>query len=210
MVGTTQLWTLVRAERETLCEFLGNLEQDQWQQESQCPPWTVRHIVAHIAAAGSTATGAWLANMLRSGFNTDRHNARLLEKFLGDSPDQTFENFRNSCDNSIAPLNSVPGLLGEVVVHSQDIAVPLGITLQPGAEAVWEVAEFFVSNNFAVNSKTLAKGLKIVAVDQEFTVGTGPEVRGKLLDIVMVLAGRRHGLAQLDGDGVQELQRRLG
>ncbi|PMQ21660.1 maleylpyruvate isomerase family mycothiol-dependent enzyme [Glutamicibacter arilaitensis] len=209
-MDTTQLWSLVRAERETLCEFLGNLDQSHWQQESLCPPWTVRHIVAHIAAAGSTATGAWLANMLRSGFNTDRHNARLLEKFLGDSPDQTFDNFQNSCGNSIAALNPVPALLGEVVVHSQDIAVPLGITLQPGAESIREVAEFFVSDNFAVNSKTLAKGLKIVAVDQEFAVGTGPEVRGKLLDIVMVLAGRRHGLPQLEGDGVQELQRRLG
>lgn len=209
-MDATGRWSVVHGEREALFEILRNLDHDQWHKESLCPQWTVRHVVAHLAAAGSTATGAWMISMAGSGFNADRHNARLLKKFLGDSPVHTLENFRQSCNKSIAALNSIPGLLGEVLVHGQDITVPLGIELTPRPEAVRDVARFFVAKDFAVNSKSLAKSLKLVATDDTFASGVGPEVHGKLLDLVMALAGRRQYLVTLDGEGVGELKNRLG
>lgn len=203
-------WELLRAERGRLLALLEALDETQWNSGTLCEKWSVREVAAHLAAAGSTGTVAWLANMARSGFDTDRHNQRLLGKYLGESARQTLGNYQQSCRCSIAPLNSARGLLGEVLVHGQDIAVPLGAALEPGRAAIREVAGFFASRDFAVNSKSLAKGLALVGNDDSFSCGSGPVVRGKLLDLVMALAGRKQYLERLEGEGLAELSARLG
>ncbi|MGH3651946.1 maleylpyruvate isomerase family mycothiol-dependent enzyme [Glutamicibacter sp.] len=202
-------WELVHAERARLAELLGSLAPEQWIAPSLCANWQIRDVAAHLAAAGSTTTARWLVNMARSGFNADRHNERLLRKQLGNSPRQSLENFNRSAIKSIAPLNSVTGLLGEVVVHGQDIAEALDLPLAPERPALRAVAGFFASRDFAVNSKTLVKGLRMSAADDAFSYGDGPEVRGELLDLVLAMAGREQVLPRLQGEGVGELARRI-
>ncbi|UUX59887.1 maleylpyruvate isomerase family mycothiol-dependent enzyme [Glutamicibacter halophytocola] len=206
---STQLWELVRSERQRLSLLLNGLDPDQWQTTTLSQDWSVRYVAAHLAAAGSTGTGQWLLNMVLSGFSTDRHNDRLLKKYWGTSGKQTLENFNRSCNQSRAVFNSVPGLLGEIVVHGQDVAVALGLNLEPDPAAVHEVARFYSTQDFAVNSKTLIKGLKLIATDDSFTAGHGAVVRGQLLDLVMVMAGRPAFLQQLEGEAVEELRLRL-
>lgn len=202
-------WELVHAERAKLADLLGGLTPEQWIARSMCENWRVRDVAAHLAAAGSTTTARWLVNMACSGFNTGRHNERLLRKQLGASPRQTLENFNRTAAKSIAPLNSVTGLLGEVVVHGQDIAKALDVPLAPDPQALRAVAEFFASRDFAVNSATLVQGLRISAADDAFCSGNGPEVRGELLDLVLVMAGRKQVLPRLEGEGVGDLARRI-
>ncbi|MNW27328.1 hypothetical protein D3C74_41200 [compost metagenome] len=202
-------WELVHAERARLAGLLGSLAPEQWNAPSLCANWQIRDVAAHLAAAGSTSTARWLVNMARSGFNSDRHNERLLRPQLGDSARQTLDNFNRSASKSIAPLNSVTGLLGEVVVHGQDIAQALDLILRPEPTALRAVAGFFASKDFAVNSSTLVKGLRMSAADDAFSCGNGPEVRGELLDLVLAMAGREQVLPRLQGAGVGELARRI-
>ena len=147
--------------------------------------------------------------MVGAGFNADRHNARRLAQYLGETPEQTAQYFRSSVGSTVAPTKDYPAWLGEVIVHGQDIARPLGIDLAPDPAAVHEVARYFVAKDFAVNSRTLVKGLTLSATDADFGAGQGPLVRGPLLDLVMVMAGRASFLDGLDGDGVSELRSRL-
>lgn len=63
--------------------------------------------------------------MVASGFNAAKHNKRLLRRYLGASPEETLLIFRRSVDLRIAPTKDYAAFLGEVVVHSQDIARPL-------------------------------------------------------------------------------------
>src|SRR5690606_7782235 len=100
--------------------------------------------------------------------------------------------------------------LGEVLVHGQDIYHPLGITHAPPPEAVTAVAGFYARRDFAVDSASVAKGLNLRASDGPFEAGTGPEVSGPTLALVMALAGRAAFLDQLEGPGVAELARRIG
>ncbi|UXN31663.1 maleylpyruvate isomerase family mycothiol-dependent enzyme [Glutamicibacter sp. M10] len=202
-------WELVGIERAKLAEILGNLSTQQWQESTLCDQWQVRDVVAHLAAAGATGTGAWLVNMLSSGFNTDRHNDRLLGRYLGSDPEATRENFEQTVHKTVAPLNSAHGLLTEIIVHGQDIAVPLGIKLEPSRQSLRLVASFMATKNFAVNSHTLVKDLRISATDYPFAHGEGPAVTGKLLDLVMVMAGRKNFVAKLDGEGAAQIGRRL-
>nr|WP_231939187.1 hypothetical protein [Brevibacterium sandarakinum] len=117
--------------------------------------------------------------------------------------------FRNAVPATVAPTKDYPAFLGEVIVHGQDIARPLGVDLDPDAEAVLEVARFFAAKDFAVNSRTLVKGLSLNADDADFSVGDGPTVSGELIDLVMAMAGRSDACDMLTGDGVDELRQRM-
>lgn len=203
------LWALTHAERSRVADMLDGLTPEQWRARSLCTAWTVEQVAAHLSAAANTGTWAWIRSIVRAGFNADRHNARLLARYLGDTPDETAQGFRRSVTNTVAPTRDYAAGLGEVIVHGQDIARPLGIDLVPDPAAVHEVAIFFAAKDFAVNSRRLVKGLTLEATDADFNTGRGPSVRGHLLNLVMAMAGRSDYLAQLEGEGVAELRRRL-
>ncbi len=207
---TLELWDMIHAERMRLAEELDELSGEQWNSCSLCTEWTVEQVVAHLTAAAHTGKAAWIRSIVRAGFDADKHNARLLKQYLGGGPRETLELFRRSVPLTTAPTKDLPAFLGEVVVHGQDIARPLGIGLAPDPVAVLEVARFFVTKDFAVKSRSLVEGLRLEADDAPFASGKGPEVRGNLLDLVMAMAGRRDYLEELRGDGVAELRRRLG
>lgn len=202
-------WSLIHAERARLADLLDGLTAEQWDTRSLCDEWTVEQVVAHLSAVGNTGTFAWIRSILRAGFNVRAHNNRLLARRLGVDPDETLAEFRRTIPLTIAPTKDLAAFLGEIVVHGQDIAHPLGIELSPDPEGVLEVARFFAARDFAVRSKTLVKDLRLEAVDASFAVGSGPLVRGRLLDLVMAMAGRPVYCAALDGDGVAEIRRRL-
>lgn len=82
----------------------------------------------------------------------------------------------------------------DVLVHGQDIAVPLGIErTMPTAHAV-VVAERLWKMGFPFNARRRFPNVSFTATDADFSVGDGDVVRGPIQDIVMTLSGRRAGL----------------
>ncbi|MGO3072367.1 MAG: maleylpyruvate isomerase family mycothiol-dependent enzyme [Brevibacterium linens] len=208
-MNETEYWDLIHTERARLADLLSTLEPEQWALATLCADWTVEQVVAHLSVAANTGRWAWIRSIVRAGFDPAKHNARLLERSLGGSPEGTLAKFHSSISLTIAPTKDFPAFLGEVIVHGQDIARPLELDLIPDAEATVEVARYFASKDFAVNSKTLVKGVRLSAVDADFESGSGPQVAGRLLDLVMAMAGRPEALADLTGSGVAELRRRM-
>lgn len=204
-----EYWRLIHAERTRVADMLDGLTTEQWRARSLCVAWTVEQTAAHLTAAANTGLFAWLRSMAFAGFNADRHNARRLFEHLGATLRETAEGFRESATLTIAPTKDYAAWLGEVIVHGQDIARPLGIDLVPDPAAVLEVAAFFAAKDFAVNSRRVVAGLTLEASDSDFCVGSGPLVRGPLLHLVMAMAGRRDYCAELTGEGVTELCRRI-
>lgn len=207
-MSAAQLWSHIHEERARVLGVLEDLEPHQWQAASRCTEWTVEDVVAHLSAAANTGTWAWIRSILRARFNADRHNQRLLTRYRGANPQETLEIYRRSVANTIAPTKDLPAYLGEVIVHGQDIARPLELSLAPDPAAVLEVAQFYVAKDFAVNSSRLVRGLRVEADDAEFRAGDGPSVRGSLLELVLAMAGRSEDMRALSGDGVVELRRR--
>lgn len=208
-MSETDYWAMIHAERARLVDVLDGLSAEQWQVESWCTGWSVEQVTAHLTAVASTGTWAWIRSMVRAGLRADRHNNRLLARRLGSTPAETLERHRRSVTNTIAPVNAYVALLGEAVVHGQDIVRPLGLELAPDPAALRKVARFFASKDFTVNSKTLVRGLALRADDADFEIGDGPMVHGRLIDLVLAMAGRPGAAAHLEGDGAIELRRRL-
>lgn len=208
-LATAECWDLIHAERARVMSMLDGLGLQQWRSGSLCTEWTVEQVTAHLTAAANTGTWAWLRSITFAGFNADRHNARRLAQYHGSTPQETGEKFRDSIMLTIAPTKDYAAWLGEVIVHGQDIARSLGIELTPDPSAVHEVAAFFAAKDFAVNSRKTIDGLLLESTDSDFNTGSGRIVRGPLLSLVMVMAGRAEYVEELEGDGVAVLRRRI-
>ena len=204
-----ELLTWTQQARRGLAEDLGNLTARDWRSPSLCPGWDVEHVVAHLTAAASTTQLAWLRSIVLSGFRPAVHNERRLREHLGKDPAETLARFRAVIDSTLAPSKDLAAYLGEVLVHGEDIRRPLGVPSVVDVDAATQVAEFYASRDFAVNSKSLASGLHLRATDGAFEHGSGPEVVGPTLALVMGMAGRPSYLGQLAGDGVPVLASRL-
>lgn len=147
--------------------------------------------------------------MLGARFRPDVHNLRRLQEHLGTTPADTLDRFRAVISSTIAPTSDTAAYLGEVVVHAQDIRRPLGLSRTPRIESLTAVAEFYAGRDFAVPSKTNARGLQLMADDGPFESGAGALVTGPTLALVMAMAGRAAYLDDLRGPGVELLGARL-
>ncbi|MEI6700678.1 MAG: maleylpyruvate isomerase family mycothiol-dependent enzyme, partial [Actinomycetota bacterium] len=99
-------------------------------------------------------------------------------------------------------------MLGEIVVHGEDIRRPLGLTHQSPEAALIAVAEGWKKSNLLIGSKRRITGLSLHANDSSWSHGSGPKVEGSLQDLVLAMTGRKGALAGLTGPGVDILRSR--
>jgi uncharacterized protein (TIGR03083 family) len=101
---------------------------------------------------------------------------------------------------------STRNALFDVIVHSQDIAIPLGrelaVAVEPtrwGLERVWAMGWPF-------RARRRLRGLTLKATDTDWQVGTGPEVVGPALALLLLLTGRTTtAVGSLHGSGVARI-----
>lgn len=211
MTRTTseQHWEMIRAERGRLADDLEALRPAEWSAPTLCADWSVEDVVAHLTAGASVGRWGWLRSIAGAGFRPAVHNARRLAEHRGPTPAQTLDRFRGVVDSRVAPTGDLWAWLGEVVVHGSDVREPLGIRTAPDPDAVLVVAEGYVRKDFAVASRSTARGLRLVATDSSFRAGDGPTVEGTTLDLVLAMAGRPTAASRLRGDGASVLVERL-
>ncbi|MEA2638105.1 MAG: hypothetical protein QOE18_1162 [Chloroflexota bacterium] len=202
-------WPLIRAERVALIADLEGLPDAQWSTQSLCAAWTVRDVLAHMTTTAKMTPGRFFARFAGTGFRFNQFNANGVKEEQGSTPAEALGNFKAQLDRTTAPPGPIDAMVGEVVIHSQDIRRPLGIahTFQP--EALTLVGNFVTKGNLLLGGKRRATGLKLVATDVDWTHGDGPEVTGPLATIILALTGRRAGLAELSGDGLAILTARV-
>jgi uncharacterized protein (TIGR03083 family) len=100
-------------------------------------------------------------------------------------------------------------MLGEIVVHSEDIRRPTGAPGAPAADALVAALDLFAKMGFPVGAKRRIAGLRLVASDVDWTHGDGPTVEGGALSMLLAMTGRPEGLEDLSGDGLEALAQRI-
>ncbi|WP_169165850.1 maleylpyruvate isomerase family mycothiol-dependent enzyme [Cellulomonas taurus] len=206
--GAAISWDMIVDERVSLAADLRALAPEQWAAPSLCDRWSVQDVVAHLTAAATTGRWAWLRSIVGARFDPALHNDRRLAEHRGAGPAETLARFEAATQSRIAPTGDLWAWLGEVIVHQADIREPVGIATRPDPERVAAVAAGYVRKDFAVPSRTAARGLRWVATDSAFAAGDGPTVRGTTLDLVQAMAGRPTAVARLTGDGAALLAAR--
>ncbi len=101
---------------------------------------------------------------------------------------------------------------GELMVHQQDVRRALGIPRVIPHERVRGVLAFGLQPIGSLGlafGRERAKGLRLVSTDDDWTWGTGKEVRGSLEALLMATAGRAVALEDCGGPGVTVLADRM-
>jgi uncharacterized protein (TIGR03083 family) len=202
----TTAWDRAHVERAALADDLAQLTDEQWASPSLCVGWSVEDVVAHMTASASIGPAHWFASVLGARFDFDLHNQRRLVEHRGVTPAETLARFRRIITSTKSAPGPAAAWLGEVVVHSEDLRRPLGISRTVPIETLTIVADFYARRNLAVPSHTRAAGLRIEATDGPFAAGAGPLARGRTLALVMAMAGRALFCDELTGPGVETLR----
>lgn len=150
----------------------------------------------------------WLADVLRCRFDFDRQVAMRLAEQLGADPAEALERFRRAVSSTTKPPLPAVAMLGEAIVHGEDIRRPLGLRREYPIDVVTQVAEYYSGSDLVVLAKGRISGLRLVADDGPFRTGSGPLVSGTTSALVMATTGRSAYCDELKGDGVELLRTR--
>jgi uncharacterized protein (TIGR03083 family) len=134
--------------------------------------------------------------------------ARGIAAERGTGGADTLKSFNGAIELTSHPPGPTPSWLGEVIVHGQDIRQPLGIAHDYPEDALVTVADFYKRSNLILGAKRRITDLQLNATDVNWSTGTGPEVRGPILSVVMAMVGRYSGAADLTGEGLAVLRSR--
>ena len=205
---TIGAWPLVHAERAALAADLSDLTGEQWATPSLCTGLTVREVLAHLTAGASLNPVRWLAGVIRCRFDFDKQVAMRLAEQLGATPAETIDRFRSVLTSTTKPPVPTLAMLGETIVHAQDIRLPLGIRHDYPIRTLTRLAAYYQGSDLPVLTKTRIRGLRLVATDGSFTAGSGPLVSGTTVALIMAMAGRGAYCDELQGDGAATLRER--
>jgi uncharacterized protein (TIGR03083 family) len=203
-------WQAMDEERSALADDLATLNDAQWDAQSLCTEWKVRHVVGHLVGGADVKMGQFLTGMLKSGMNFNRCMAREGLELGAVSPDELLGQFRNTIGAHRTPPGAKPEImLVDLVCHSADIRRPTGMTRSVPAATLLTVADTAKRIGFPIQAKKRVAGLRLSATDFDWSAGDGPVVEGPLASLILVMAGRRAPLEDLSGEGMQTLQARV-
>jgi uncharacterized protein (TIGR03083 family) len=202
------VWSKVADERRSLVDDLRRLSDEQWDTPSLCEGWSVRDVVAHLAASARISPFAFLPKLAKAGFSLSKMQDRDIAELRGASPAATLANLEAVVTSTSAPPGPKVTWLGEVVIHGEDARRPLGLRRSYPSDHTVPVADFYKGSNLVVGAKKRIAGVQLRATDAAWTHGEGPEVSGRLIDLILAMTGRRAVLDDLTGPGVDVLRSR--
>lgn len=222
MPGFTRLAAMVTSEvafaitaehRRGFADLLDTLTPEQLLTPSLSVGWTVHQVGAHLAASLDPQPGQMFGAMVAARGNLHRANmllaVRRAERSGAGDIARTLRD--KAAVHRAPPVIGAGGPMTDVLVHGLDVRFPLGLPPRLPADHARAALEFLTQTRaFGFVRKGLRDGLRFEATDLDYGHGDGALVRGPAASLLLALTGRQAGLADLDGDGVETLRRRLG
>ncbi|WP_231558075.1 maleylpyruvate isomerase family mycothiol-dependent enzyme [Modestobacter caceresii] len=199
----------VAAQRRVLADLLDTLQDHEWTTASLCVGWTVHDVLAHLTLSTRQSTAGMVLRILRARGDFDRAEARAArERAAAHPPTVLTAQLRETAalDRRVG-MSSRWDPLVDVLVHSQDIARPLGRRLPTPPDLAVPALEHVWSNVFYGRPARRMSGLRLVATDTAWVGGDGPEVCGTAGDLLLLATGRPVSASGVTGPGVGEAGR---
>lgn len=208
-----ELWDAVDTHRSTTIDLLTGLDAPAWSTPSLCDGWTVRDVAGHLTMIG-LSRGAIARIAVRHLGPTNRlirESARDLAR--RSEPAEIVEQLRAIVgQRATMPGLGVEDLLVDVIAHLHDIALPLGQTpAVPLADLALAAdhAAGYRGRTAKVFRQLPWRGHRLVATDHQWASGDGPEIRGPMRDLFLLVTGRVSRPGDLTGPGVDALRSTL-
>ncbi len=202
------VWAAVDRQRLSLAELLDDLTAAEWERPSLCAGWRVRDVAAHLALA-QTGAGRAALDLLRARGSLRRMIRDTAVRHAVLPTGRLVDQIRAMAGSrrtapGVTPLEP----LLDVLVHGQDIAVPLGRPRTMPVDAAVTAATRVWGMPWPMSSTfPRVTGVRLVATDADWAVGEGAPVEGPVQALLMVLTGRTSAVRdQLSGPGASRLR----
>jgi uncharacterized protein (TIGR03083 family) len=135
--------------------------------------------------------------MVRARFDFDRQNAHGIARERAAAPGETLTRLRQVATRTTTPPAPLDSRLVEEVVHGEDIRRPLGITRDYPAEAVVRSLRYQARTSVSFGgAKQRISAVRLCATDEDVSIGSGPEVSGPVLALLLAISGRTGALGR--------------
>lgn len=202
-------WRTIDEHRLAIADLLDALTPEEWATPSLCDGWTVRDVAAHLSMAATASVGEVMGHFVsaRGSYSRMIHDSAVARA-------------RRSTETIVADLRGIVGLrrlapstfwrdpLLDILVHGQDIALPLGRTLVRSPQAAAVAADWAWRFRFPHVRLRGLRGVRLVADDVSWSRGEGARLEGPVTSLLLLATGRPAGLAETSGPGRDLLEQR--
>jgi len=201
------MWSVIAEERASLLETFESLTAAEWETPSLCPGWTVRQVLGHLIISADPPMGRFTVAVARARGSFDIANARLAiveaERPMG----ELIERYWDRASKQFSPPGIGPrGPLSDILLHSLDVRIPLGLASDRPAVRYQPALELLFTRRAQVGFVPKRRpALRWVATDHDWSHGSGAEVMGTMADLALAASGRSARLDALIGPGQPSL-----
>jgi uncharacterized protein (TIGR03083 family) len=207
-MNADEIWVHIHAERAAMAETLSSLTPEQWRAPSWCAGWSVKDVAGHLLASAEQTPLNFYKELIGAGMKFNVFADRGAKRLSALAPSELIERLKARTSTTNHPPAPVIAMLGEVVVHGDDLRRPLGLEHRVPEAALRAVADNWKKSNILIGAKRRIGGLRLRATDADWAHGDGPEVAGPLQSLVLAMTGRKGSHGDLRGDGVATLAAR--
>jgi len=200
----------IAEERRSIADLIDSLDDSQLATESLCTGWDVKTVAAHLVLPLEGGPFPVIILALRRR-NLARANDELARRRAQSPATEIAASLRNLADHQYwHPPPKMPARLAEVLCHSGDIRIPLGLPFEPDPQLT-AIALDFLTGPVPIGLVPLGRlrGIRWQATDMDRTWGEGQEIRGRAPQLMMAAVGRSAVLDALDGPGLPLLRQRI-
>jgi uncharacterized protein (TIGR03083 family) len=204
-------WRAIAGMRLALAELLDHLTGAEWEAPSLCAGWRVRDVAAHVAMTPRPpGPGTMLAEAVRARGRFHRLNHDIAVRHATRStPAALVAELREHATSRRLPaVTNYRNVVLDVLVHGQDIAVPLGHPLPVPRDAAVAAATRAWTMGWPFWARRRLRGLHLAATDADWAAGSGDALTGPIDALVLLLTGRTEAaVPRLTGPGLGRLPR---
>lgn len=191
-MDTPEIWIEIDHGKRRLAALLEDLTPEQWRMASLCEAWRVRDVAAHLTMAPTITKRELLRDAARGRGNFNRTiRDSALRRAAVRTDAQILDDLRATTGaRRLAPGTFIRDPLLDVLVHTQDIAVPLGIKVTAPTEPVVEALDWVWRRGFPFRPGRTFRGRRAVAADTQWSRGRGADVVAPVSDLLLMATGR--------------------
>lgn len=186
------------------------LDDAQLAVPSLCVGWDVKTVAAHVVSTVLDGMPGFLQMAIRCGGLS--RGIDVLARRRAQTPiAEIVAALHEHADRPISsPVFGPRGPLADILVHTGDVRIPLGLPFEPDVQHAVSAMDF-LTGGWPIGFLPLGqlRGIRLSASDIRQSWRDGAEISGPVGALMMGVCGRTATLNALDGPGMEILRRRL-
>jgi uncharacterized protein (TIGR03083 family) len=210
MVDDQFVFAAVADQRRQFASLIDDLDEAQLATPSLCQGWDVTTVAAHVVSTVLDGLPGFLRMAVRRG-SLSRGIDDLARRRAQAPIAEIVAALREHADRPISsPVFGPRGPLADILVHTGDVRIPLGLPFEPDLQHT-ESAMDFLTGGWPIGFIPLSRlrGIRLSATDVSRSWRDGADVIGPVAALMMAACGRTAALDALTGPGSTLLGRRL-